>query len=47
VRGPRRPAPAPPSIAPAAPPIDIAKLSDEVYRHIQRTLRIERERRGL
>lgn len=30
---------------PAAPPIDVARLSDEVYRQIQRRVRIERERR--
>lgn len=29
------------------PSIDIGQLSEEVYRHIQRKLRIERERRGL
>jgi hypothetical protein len=29
------------------PPIDLAKLSEEVYRHMQRKIRIERERRGL
>jgi hypothetical protein len=29
------------------PPIDLGKLSEEVYRHIQRKIRIERERRGL
>lgn len=28
-------------------PIDLGKLSEEVYRHIQRKIRIERERRGL
>ena len=31
---------------PAAPVIDVERLSDEVYRHIQRRVRIERERRG-
>ena len=29
------------------PALDIGQLSEEVYRHIQRKLRIERERRGL
>ena len=29
------------------PSLDIGQLSEEVYRHIQRKLRIERERRGL
>jgi len=29
------------------PPMDIGRLSEEVYRHIQRKIRIERERRGL
>jgi hypothetical protein len=32
---------------PAAPPLNIERLSDEVYRHIQKKMRIERERRGL
>jgi hypothetical protein len=32
---------------PAQPQFDVAKLSDEVYRHIQRKIRIDRERRGL
>jgi hypothetical protein len=31
---------------PIPPTIDVARLSDEVYRHIQRRVRIERERRG-
>lgn len=34
-------APAPP------PPLDIARLSDAVYRHIQQKIRVDRERRGL
>ena len=29
------------------PPLDIARLSDEVYRHIQQKIRVDRERRGL
>jgi hypothetical protein len=29
------------------PPIDIGRLSEDVYHHIQRRMRIERERRGL
>ena len=33
--------------SPSAPALDIAQLSDDVYRHIERRLRIERERRGL
>ena len=41
-----RPAPAAPVRLPAQPVIDVARLSDEVYRHIQRRVRIERERRG-
>jgi hypothetical protein len=38
----------PTSPAPALlpPQIDVERLSDEVYRHIQRKVRIERERRG-
>lgn len=41
--------PAPPraSVLAAPPPLDMARLSEEVYRHIQRKIRIERERRGL
>jgi hypothetical protein len=41
-----RPAAAAPARLPAQPVIDVARLSDEVYRHIQRRVRIERERRG-
>jgi len=33
--------------APPQPPIDIARLSEDVYRHIERKVRIDRERRGL
>jgi len=33
--------------APPAPALDVAKLSEDVYRHIERRVRIERERRGL
>jgi hypothetical protein len=36
----------PPS-PPAPPPIDVARLSEDVYHHLQRRIRIERERRGL
>jgi hypothetical protein len=37
-----------PAPRPAAqPPLDVARLSEDVYRHIQRRLRIERERQGL
>jgi hypothetical protein len=32
---------------PAPPPLNIERLSEEVYRQIQRKIRIERERRGL
>jgi hypothetical protein len=36
------------SYAPPVPaPIDVARLSEEVYRHIQRKIRIDRERRGI
>lgn len=42
---------APPRRADVAQPpqqqLDIGRLSDEVYRHIQRKIRIERERRGI
>jgi hypothetical protein len=42
------PGPTAPNRPPAAqPPLDISRLSDEVYRHIQRRVRIERERRGV
>ena len=37
----------PARVAAPAPQLDIARLSDEVYRHIQRKVRIDRERRGL
>jgi hypothetical protein len=36
---------APPAAASA--PLDIERLSEEVYRHIQRKIRIDRERRGI
>jgi hypothetical protein len=36
-----------PVIQPVQPQLDMNRLSDEVYRHIQRKLRVERERRGL
>lgn len=40
--------PPPPVVVPASQPqLDIGRLSDEVYRHIQRKIRIERERRGI
>jgi len=40
--------PRPPAVVQPPPPqLDIGRLSDEVYRHIQRKIRIERERRGL
>jgi hypothetical protein len=35
------------SVQAAQPQFDMGKLSDEVYRHIQRKIRVERERRGL
>jgi hypothetical protein len=38
------PAPRPTVVAPA---VDVARLSEDVYQHIQRRIRIERERRGL
>jgi len=39
----------PPTSIPAQqqPSFDIGRLTDEVYRHIQRKIRVERERRGL
>jgi hypothetical protein len=37
----------PATVQPAQPQLDISRLSDEVYRHIQRKIRVERERRGL
>jgi len=43
----------PPSSAQSAarhqpqPQLDLARLSDEVYRQIERRVRIERERRGI
>lgn len=41
-----QPAPAPrPTVV--APAVDVARLSEDVYQHIQRRIRIERERRGL
>jgi hypothetical protein len=41
-------APAQPArVTAPGPPLDLARLSDEVYRHIQRKVRIDRERRGL
>ena len=40
--------PRPPDVAQPPPQqLDIGRLSDEVYRHIQRKIRIERERRGM
>lgn len=41
------PAPQHASVPPPQPPLDIGRLSEEVYRHIQRKIRVERERRGL
>jgi hypothetical protein len=35
------------STFPALPPAELARLSEEVYRHIERRMRIERERRGI
>jgi hypothetical protein len=35
----------PPPASP--PPIDVARLTEDVYHHLQRRIRIERERRGL
>jgi hypothetical protein len=41
-------APRPPAaVQPSQPQLDIGRLSDEVYRHIQRKIRVERERRGM
>jgi hypothetical protein len=37
----------PTSVRPLQPQLDIGRLSEEVYRHIQRKIRIERERRGM
>jgi hypothetical protein len=34
-------------VQPAQPQLDIGRLSDEVYRHIQKKIRVERERRGM
>lgn len=36
----------PASVQPVQPQLDIGRLSEEVYRHIQRKIRVERERRG-
>ena len=36
----------PTTVQPAQPQFDIGRLSEEVYRHIQRKVRVERERRG-
>jgi hypothetical protein len=46
---PPEPRPAPPMSRTQAvqPQIDVARLSEDVYQHIQRRMRIERERRGL
>jgi hypothetical protein len=41
------PATPPARVQPLQPPLDISRLSDEVYRHIQRKIRVERERRGM
>ena len=35
------------AVPPPQPPVDLGRLSEEVYRHIQKKIRIERERRGL
>ena len=44
----RRTAPPPPAHVQALQPqIDLGRLSEDVYQHIQRKIRIERERRGL
>jgi len=38
----------PPEIRiPTPPPIDLERLTEDVYHHLQRRMRIERERRGL
>ena len=37
----------PPPVPSPPPPIDVGQLSEDVYQHIQRRIRIERERRGL
>jgi hypothetical protein len=43
-----RPSATVPSMAPPShPPIDLGRLSEDVYQYIQRKARIERERRGL
>jgi hypothetical protein len=48
MRSKEQPSPASqPASPPPQPSLDIARLSEEVYRHIQRKIRIERERRGL
>ncbi len=41
------PAPQLSNVPPPPPPLDIGRVSEEVYRHIQRKIRVERERRGL
>jgi hypothetical protein len=41
-----RPA-APSQVQAVQPPVDLQRLSEDVYQHIQRRIRIERERRGL
>ena len=43
----QRPVPPPPVAAAVQPQIDLARLTEDVYHHIQRKIRIERERRGL
>ncbi|MDQ3773294.1 MAG: hypothetical protein M3461_02400 [Pseudomonadota bacterium] len=44
----QRSAPSPPAHVQALQPqIDLGRLSEDVYQHIQRKIRIERERRGL
>jgi hypothetical protein len=38
----------PPEVrTPPAPPVDLERLTEDVYHHLQRRMRIERERRGL
>lgn len=44
----QRAAPSPPAHVQALQPqIDLERLTEDVYQHLQRKIRIERERRGL
>jgi hypothetical protein len=43
----RSASPSPAHVQALQPQIDLGRLSEDVYQHIQRKIRIERERRGL